>query len=64
MLYEVITFSTDGTAKGVDYATVWKSDVTAVGADPASMYFWDGALQFALDGDVLTIKGVLTAVAR
>ena len=57
-------FSTDGTAKGVDYSTVWKSDVVAVGADPASMYFWDGDLQMALEGDILTISGVLTAVAR
>lgn len=57
-------FSTDGTAKGVDYSTVWKSDVAAAGADSASMYYWDGDLQMALEGDILTIKGVLTAVDR
>ncbi len=57
-------FTSDGTAKGVDYAKVWKSDIVPVGADPASMYFWDGDLQFGLDGDILTISGVLTAVAR
>ncbi|MBN2628358.1 MAG: hypothetical protein JXA95_16960 [Spirochaetales bacterium] len=57
-------FSSDGKATGVDYAKVWASDVQKIGADPASMYFWDGDLQFALNGDMLTAKGVLTAVKR
>ncbi len=57
-------FSSDGTGKGVDYAKVWTSDIKMIGADPASMYFWDGDLQFGLNGDMLTIKGVLTAVKR
>lgn len=57
-------FSSDGTGKGVDYAKVWADDVAATGADPASMYFWDGDLQVALEGDILTINGILTAVER
>ena len=57
-------FSSDGTASGVDYSTVWVSGIVPVGASPDSMYFWDGDLKMALDGDNLTIKGVLTAVKR
>ncbi len=57
-------FSSDGTARGVDFGKVWSSDVMKIGADPASMYFWDGDLQFALTGNTLSAKGVLTAVKR
>ena len=57
-------FSSDGTAQGVDYATVWESGAAHAGPAADSMYFWDGDLQFGLDGDNLTIQGVLTAVAR
>ena len=57
-------FTSDGTAMGVDFDKVWSSDVTAMGPNPESMYFWDGDLQVMLDGDILNIKGVLTAVAR
>ena len=57
-------FTSDGTAKGVDYAKVWKSDVMTAGPSPESLYYWDGDLQFALAGEELTIKGALTAVAR
>ncbi len=57
-------FTTDGKATGVDFATVWASDVVAAGADPASMYYWSGDLQVTLEGDILKIAGVLTAVPR
>jgi len=57
-------FSSDGTGAGVDYEKVWSSDVSPMGPNPEAMYFWDGDLQFAVDGDVLTIKGILTAVER
>jgi len=57
-------FSSDGTPAGVDYAKVWTSDVQKIGAAADSMYFWDGDLKFALNGDMLTMKGVLTAVKR
>ena len=33
-------FSSDGTAMGVDYEKVWSSDITPVGANPESMYYW------------------------
>lgn len=57
-------FTSDGTAAGVDYAKVWSSDVKPAGANPESMYFWDGDLKIALTGDIMTISGVLTSVAR
>ncbi|MBF9016573.1 MULTISPECIES: hypothetical protein [unclassified Oceanispirochaeta] len=57
-------FTSDGTAMGVDFDKVWASDVSPTGASPDSMYFWDGDLQVALEGDMLTMKGVLTAVIR
>ncbi len=57
-------FSADGTAAGVDYAKVWASDVQSISADADSLYYWDGDLQVTLDGDMLKIAGVLTAVPR
>lgn len=57
-------FSSDRTAMGVDYEKVWSSSLTPIGADPESMYFWDGDLQIALNGDIMTIKGILTSVTR
>ncbi len=32
--------------------------------DPTSMYYYDGALAVAIEGDILTIEGSLTAVGR
>lgn len=57
-------FTSDGTAMGLDFEKVWSSNVSPSGADADSMYFWDGDLQVGLEGDILTIKGVLTAVHR
>jgi len=33
-------------------------------ADPLSMYYWEGALQASLSGNILTITGGLNAVKR
>jgi len=57
-------FTSDGTAQGVDFEKVWSSDISTAADSLESMYFWDGDLQVALDGDMLTMKGVLTAVKR
>jgi hypothetical protein len=75
-------FSTDGTAKTVDWAKVWDSNVAGGklvddknataktgnivknGADPASMYYFDGSLAVTLANDILGITGQLTAVGR
>ncbi len=57
-------FSTDGTAAGVDYAKVWASDVQSISANKDSMYYWDGDLKVTLEGDMLNVAGVLTAVPR
>ncbi|WP_028974436.1 hypothetical protein [Spirochaeta cellobiosiphila] len=57
-------FSTDGTAAGVDFDKVWSTGVKKEGPSPEAMYFWDGDLKFTLEGDILTINGVLTSVEQ
>ena len=57
-------FTSDGTAQGVDFNKVFTKDVQWAGASKDAMYLWDGDLKVALENDVLSIKGVLTAVKQ
>ena len=57
-------FTSDGTAKGVDFEKVFSSDVQWAGASRDAMYLWDGDLKVTLENDVLAVKGVLTAVEQ
>lgn len=51
--------------KLVDETTTKKTgDIVPNVANPASMYYFDGALKVTLDNDILTINGALTAVGR
>ncbi len=57
-------FTSDGTAKGVDFEKVFSSDVQWAGASRDAMYLWDGDLKVTLENDVLAVNGVLTAVEQ
>ena len=73
-------FAADGTAATIDWAKVWDSsvksgkeiegstkktgDIVFAGASDAAMYVFDGSLDVALEGGILTIKGFLTAVEQ
>ncbi len=57
-------FTSDGTAKGVDFEKVFSENVQWAGASKEAMYFWDGDLQVTYENDILAIKGVLTAVEQ
>ena len=47
--------------EGVDRKT---GDIVPYGAQPDSLYYFDGTLDAALESDILTINGALTAVPR
>jgi hypothetical protein len=57
-------FTSDGTAKGVDFEKVFSSKAVADGASPEAMYFFDGDLKVTLENGLLAIQGVLTAVRQ
>jgi len=73
-------FSADGTAATIDWGKVWDSStadgkeigdsgkktgpITPYGASKDAMYVFDGDLDVTLEGDILTIAGVLTAVEQ
>jgi hypothetical protein len=73
-------FSSDGTAAKVDYGKVWNTGISSRknigmtlnktgsrivdGPDPASLFYWSGALQVSFDGNILKIFGALKANKR
>jgi hypothetical protein len=73
-------FSRNGQANGVDWNKVWSSSVAggkaipgsdkktgnivSDGADPSSMFYWEGSLQADFSGNELKINGGLNAVKR
>ncbi|WP_319475504.1 hypothetical protein [Marispirochaeta aestuarii] len=73
-------FSRNGQANGVDWDKVWSTgvaggkaipgsdkktgNIVSDGADPNSMFYWDGSLQVDFRGNELKINGGLNAVKR
>lgn len=47
-----------------DKSTKTTGPIVSGADDPASMYYYDGTLAVAIEGDILTIDGALTAVGR